>query len=201
MASEQREDPLAYGDYHDQRSGENVDDPAEGERGFVGDTFRRLRGRYQGQTGSDSGHDPNSAGGSQPSGPSGTSDQPGGLGSSLFNKLHGAVHDLGSEIKQRLDGRPGSSQGLTSPGTVLGAVGGTQNRFGSFAETRSGNDAKWYVDGCGYMWAVSVAIEQARESIWILDCEFVSIISDLTANSAVVESLLRFPTLGIGPFC
>jgi phospholipase D1/2 len=44
------------------------------------------------------------------------------------------------------------------------------NRFHSFAPIRSnGNEAKWYVDGCGYMWAVSVAIEQARESIWILD--------------------------------
>ena len=31
------------------------------------------------------------------------------------------------------------------------------------------HDAKWFVDGCGYMWAVSVAIEEARESIWILD--------------------------------
>jgi phospholipase D1/2 len=44
------------------------------------------------------------------------------------------------------------------------------NRFHSFAPVRSnGNEAKWYVDGCGYMWAVSVAIEQAQESIWILD--------------------------------
>jgi phospholipase D1/2 len=25
------------------------------------------------------------------------------------------------------------------------------------------------VDGCSYMWAVSMAIEEARESIWILD--------------------------------
>jgi phosphatidylserine/phosphatidylglycerophosphate/cardiolipin synthase-like enzyme len=43
------------------------------------------------------------------------------------------------------------------------------NRFHSFAPPRSGNDAKWFVDGCGYMWAVSVALEEARESIWILD--------------------------------
>ena len=28
---------------------------------------------------------------------------------------------------------------------------------------------KWYVDACGYMWAVSKALETARESIWILD--------------------------------
>lgn len=44
------------------------------------------------------------------------------------------------------------------------------NRFHSFAPVRNnGNEAKWYVDGCSYMWAVSVAIEEARDSIWILD--------------------------------
>ena len=43
------------------------------------------------------------------------------------------------------------------------------NRFLSFAPPRTGNDVKWFVDGCGYMWAVSVAIEEAKESIWILD--------------------------------
>jgi phospholipase D1/2 len=43
------------------------------------------------------------------------------------------------------------------------------NRFNSFAPIRTRNDAKWYVDGCGYMWAVSMAIEEATESIWILD--------------------------------
>ena len=43
------------------------------------------------------------------------------------------------------------------------------NRFLSFAPPRTGNDVKWFVDGCGYMWAVSVAIEEARDSIWILD--------------------------------
>ncbi len=43
-------------------------------------------------------------------------------------------------------------------------------RYHSFAPQRhAGNEAKWFVDGCGYMWAVSVAIEEARESIWILD--------------------------------
>ena len=43
------------------------------------------------------------------------------------------------------------------------------SRFHSFAPPRTGNDAKWFVDGCGYMWAVSVALEEAKESIWILD--------------------------------
>jgi phospholipase D1/2 len=45
----------------------------------------------------------------------------------------------------------------------------TANRFHSFAPIRARNDAKWFVDGCGYMWAVSVALDEATESIWILD--------------------------------
>ena len=43
------------------------------------------------------------------------------------------------------------------------------NRYGSFASPKNGNDVKWYVDGCSYFWAVSRALEGARESIWILD--------------------------------
>ncbi|RMD43559.1 hypothetical protein DV735_g1572, partial [Chaetothyriales sp. CBS 134920] len=44
-----------------------------------------------------------------------------------------------------------------------------QHRYESFATVKGGNDVKWYIDGCGYFWAVSDALEQARESIWILD--------------------------------
>ncbi|KFA67692.1 hypothetical protein S40285_00963 [Stachybotrys chlorohalonatus IBT 40285] len=44
----------------------------------------------------------------------------------------------------------------------------TNNRFHSFAPQSTGN-AKWYVDGCTYFWAVSDALERARESIYILD--------------------------------
>ncbi|KAL6914069.1 hypothetical protein FSST1_011829 [Fusarium sambucinum] len=42
------------------------------------------------------------------------------------------------------------------------------NRYRSFAGESSGN-VKWYVDGASYFWAVSQAIEQAQESIYILD--------------------------------
>ena len=28
---------------------------------------------------------------------------------------------------------------------------------------------KWYVDGCGYFWAVSIALEHAQHEIWIMD--------------------------------
>ncbi|KAI1174654.1 phospholipase [Nemania sp. FL0916] len=44
----------------------------------------------------------------------------------------------------------------------------TANRFQSFSPQTSGN-VKWYVDGASYFWAVSMALEEARESIYILD--------------------------------
>ncbi|KAF2279398.1 phospholipase-like protein PldA [Westerdykella ornata] len=43
------------------------------------------------------------------------------------------------------------------------------HRFGSFAPEREGNLIKWYVDGRDYFWAVSVALERAKETIYIED--------------------------------
>lgn len=43
------------------------------------------------------------------------------------------------------------------------------NRFESFAPERDGNKIKWYVDGRDYFWAVSVALERAKETIYIAD--------------------------------
>ncbi|PFH62692.1 hypothetical protein XA68_12370 [Ophiocordyceps unilateralis] len=43
------------------------------------------------------------------------------------------------------------------------------NRFQSFFPERDGNLVKWYVDGRDYFWAVSVALEEAQESIYIAD--------------------------------
>ncbi|KAI9819330.1 MAG: hypothetical protein M1832_004035 [Thelocarpon impressellum] len=43
------------------------------------------------------------------------------------------------------------------------------HRFDSFAPERDGNDIKWYVDGRDYFWAVSTALERAKESIYIAD--------------------------------
>ncbi|KAL2266969.1 hypothetical protein VTJ83DRAFT_4246 [Remersonia thermophila] len=42
------------------------------------------------------------------------------------------------------------------------------HRYSSFADQSSGN-VKWHVDGASYFWAVSVALEEAREYIYILD--------------------------------
>ena len=43
------------------------------------------------------------------------------------------------------------------------------HRFESFAPERDGNKIKWYVDGQDYFWAVSVALEKAKETIYIED--------------------------------
>lgn len=94
---------------------------------------------------------------------------------SFFGDAKNAFDSFTSHIKKEIDNIQGDeepsvqSQGNTenSSNVVQGQNGG--NRFESFAPPRTSNEAKWYVDGCGYMWAVSVAIEEARESIWILD--------------------------------
>jgi phospholipase D1/2 len=43
------------------------------------------------------------------------------------------------------------------------------NRFNSFAPERDGNNVKWYVDGLDYFYAVSVALDQAKETIYLAD--------------------------------
>jgi len=43
------------------------------------------------------------------------------------------------------------------------------NRFESFFPEREGNMVKWYVDGRDYFWAVSEALESAKETIYIAD--------------------------------
>ena len=46
---------------------------------------------------------------------------------------------------------------------------GENHRFQSFAPERPGNKIKWYVDGRDYFWAVSVALESAKETVYIAD--------------------------------
>ncbi|KAF1949542.1 phospholipase-like protein PldA [Byssothecium circinans] len=43
------------------------------------------------------------------------------------------------------------------------------HRFNSFAPEREGNLVKWYVDGRDYFWAVSEALSNAKETIYIED--------------------------------
>ena len=185
MAGEHREDPLAYGDFHQGRPAEANDDEEYegGERGIIGDTFRKVRDKYQkpspnypGQNVTQSYqpqlYNQSTAQPPRPSQSSGSSQQSNSFASSIFDKLHGVIHGLGSELKQSIGGQ-GETHSHTHAGAMCddGMHDNDQHRYGSFAAQRNGNDAKWYVDGCGYMWAVSRALEQARESIWILDCE------------------------------
>ncbi|KAI0869034.1 phospholipase D/nuclease [Hypoxylon argillaceum] len=44
-----------------------------------------------------------------------------------------------------------------------------EHRFQSYFPERDNNLIKWYVDGRDYFWAVSVALEQAKETIYIAD--------------------------------
>jgi phospholipase D1/2 len=95
---------------------------------------------------------------------------------SLFKKLHDPFHGFVSDLKDQLAGkneqenRPpqGEQQGGQAP-PQPGQEYHNEHRFLSFAPQRHGNDTKWYVDGCSYMYAVSIALERARESVWILD--------------------------------
>jgi phospholipase D1/2 len=95
----------------------------------------------------------------------------------LFDKAKEALRDVERTVKQTVGG--GDSEAQPQTGDVHAHTHATpecsdrdkhhMHRFQSFAPQREGNDAKWYVDGCSYMWAVSVALENARDTIWILD--------------------------------
>ncbi|KAI9845493.1 MAG: hypothetical protein M1837_004832 [Sclerophora amabilis] len=151
---------LAYGEYHEGNQG-----PSDtGERGIIGDTLRRVQ-KYQAGAGqgNNSGNLPQPTNGTDDGTSQGDSNRPG-----LLGQLHNTVHDFGTSLVNKFTAEAKHSH------THFGdqCDHGTHNsnhRYQSFAPQQSGNDAKWYVDGCGYMWAVSRALEEASESIWILD--------------------------------
>lgn len=86
------DEALAYGEYHGDPAeiapeGDEYDGAGDGERGIIGDTYRKMRGKYQQQDQSDG------SSGSKPSG---------GLGSFIFHKLHDAVNDIGAKLDPSL---------------------------------------------------------------------------------------------------
>ncbi|KAL1302420.1 hypothetical protein AAFC00_002814 [Neodothiora populina] len=90
----------------------------------------------------------------------------------IFDKVHEAVHNIGNDIKGAFtsDEEKETHAHTSASGECSdGAHAQSLHRYQSFAPERAGNDVKWFVDACGYMWAVSMALERARESIWILD--------------------------------
>ncbi|KAF2867628.1 hypothetical protein BDV95DRAFT_610540 [Massariosphaeria phaeospora] len=171
MAYNRRDDDLAYGEYHGQGQQQEGGD---GERGFIGDVGRRFfGGRNENPQNPQNPQQPHT---SQPQPPQqGAPANSGGM-SFVFDKLHRTIHDIGSDLKERYAAKDGQQQGQPQQGPEGGPSAPQpgqeyhpQHRFMSFAPERHGNNIKWYVDGCGYMWAVSTALERARESIWILD--------------------------------
>lgn len=87
----------------------------------------------------------------------------------LFDKMGNAVHHMEDEVKAKMASKHFHSHTHASGHCSDGSHSQMMHRFQSFAPQREGNQAKWYVDGCGYMWAVSMALERAKTSIWILD--------------------------------
>jgi phospholipase D1/2 len=91
----------------------------------------------------------------------------------FFNKIKEHLDERVDDIKGKVDNvfggdsqedkpsnRPDNTpapaqQGTSGPETAVN----TDNRFASFAPQSSGQ-AKWYVDGASYFWAVSIALER-----------------------------------------
>ncbi|KAK2623875.1 hypothetical protein QTJ16_006509 [Diplocarpon rosae] len=91
---------------------------------------------------------------------------------SFFENAKNALESFTSDIKEKVEEIGGEDEPPAPIQTATNSEiqsSSRQNRFRSFAPPRHNNEAKWFVDGCSYMWAVSVAIEEAQESIWILD--------------------------------
>ncbi|KAK5085223.1 hypothetical protein LTR05_004503 [Lithohypha guttulata] len=99
----------------------------------------------------------------------------------ILGGLLGSVTSIGQDIGKIVGGshsqRPpqgqahyGDQSGLQTNLQAQVPSRPTKNRYDStFAGPKPENDVKWYVDGCSYMWAVSQALENARQTIWILD--------------------------------
>ncbi|CAK7218941.1 hypothetical protein SCUCBS95973_003653 [Sporothrix curviconia] len=81
---------------------------------------------------------------------------------SIFRKVEGGIDDLFTGGEHHSHTHHGYDCAVSHSDEHNG------NRFQSFAPQTTGH-AKWYVDGCSYFWAVSEALAQARESIYILD--------------------------------
>ncbi|PYH41596.1 putative phospholipase D (PLD) [Aspergillus saccharolyticus JOP 1030-1] len=181
-----REEDLAYGHYYgDSARGASGDT----ERGFVGDTFQKLKETYKthqqqgssnaqqsqyqqthSQTQGSAHQYPPSYGNNSPQHhqhqqstyhQQSPKPQKQDKLSGLFGKLETLGNEFAQKIGTALDPQAYAEYGSTKPQT--------QNRFGSFAPERQGNEVKWHVDGCAYFYAVSKALESARDYIWILD--------------------------------
>lgn len=91
----------------------------------------------------------------------------------LINKASTAAHSLHKSAN--LDNVTNKLSLGSLSSAVSGLVGGQdpslKHRHASSAPVREGNSAKFHVDGCAYFWAVSEALENVKESVWILGCK------------------------------
>ena len=87
---------------------------------------------------------------------------------SFFERIQTGAQQLASNLTSHL-GLQETHSHTHASGKCSLATHSSTNRHDSFAPRREGNDAKWFVDGCGYFWAVSEALENAKETIWIMD--------------------------------
>ena len=169
------------------QQGPNAGYPQTGQQGSntgypqTGQTGPNTGYSQTGQQGSNTGYSQTGQspypGGPQTQQPQGRPD----IASKLLGGLSGTLHNIGSDVQNILGSgnRPPQQYGQPPPGqsgytnypSIPGqpVVSQGPNRYDSFASEKPGNDVKWYVDGCGYFWAVSQALEGARQSIWILD--------------------------------
>ncbi|PYH98474.1 phospholipase D/nuclease [Aspergillus ellipticus CBS 707.79] len=177
-----QEEGLAYGQYNQDSARGSSSDTA---RGFVGDTFSKLKQTYKSQQtqqgtsqqqSQSAGYGAEnqtyqSQGSSQPHAAQGSPQASQGQKpqkpqkQDKFSGLFGKLEELGNEVAQKL-GTALDPQAYAQYGAVKPH---SENRFGSFAAPRQGNDVKWHVDGCAYFYAVSKALESAKDYIWILD--------------------------------
>lgn len=87
-----------------------------------------------------------------------------------FDKLKAAATDVGQTVSKATSGSKKNTHGHTHPsGECTASEKHHDHRHASFGPERIGNEVKHYVDGCGYMYAVSMALEHAQHEIWILD--------------------------------
>lgn len=89
------------------------------------------------------------------------------LAKDTFNKVAADTKKVANKISSKFDSEKHSHTHLHSLCHALHHT--VHNRFQSFAPPRTQNSAKWFVDGCGYFWALSIALEQAQSQIWIMD--------------------------------
>lgn len=95
--------------------------------------------------------------------------------SGFLGKFQDTVSDVGAQLAQKI-GTTIDADGYSQYGASSSNNPNNAQRFKSFAPVRENNDVKWHVDGFSYFWAVSRALETAKESIWILDCGFYSVL-------------------------